>query len=145
MRPLLTPWRLLAAFLLLLLVLLGVAAQQFRLFERGLFILQEWRHASEWRERSIWLPDYRVDIEARPIEGLVDDVSALTYDPDRHSLFTVTNQRPEIIELSLDGHLIRRIPLVGFGDPEAIEYISKGVYVITDERDGALLRIEPAE
>ena len=115
MRPLLTPWRLLAAFLLLLLVLLGVAAQQFRLFERGLFILQEWRHASEWRERSIWLPDYRVDIEARPIEGLVDDVSALTYDPDRHSLFTVTNQRPEIIELSLDGHLIRRIPLRAMG------------------------------
>ena len=87
MRPLLTPWRLLAAFLLLLLVLLGVAAQQFRLFERGLFILQEWRHASEWRERSIWLPDYRVDIEARPIEGLVDDVSALTYDPDNRENF----------------------------------------------------------
>ncbi|MDE3737122.1 SdiA-regulated domain-containing protein [Metapseudomonas resinovorans] len=145
MRSLLTPWRLVAAVLLLLLVLLGVAAQQFRLFERGLFVLQEWRHASEWRERSIWLPDYRVAIEAKPIEGLSDDVSALTYDPDRHSLFTVTNQRPELIELSLDGNLIRRIPLVGFGDPEAIEYISKGVYVITDERLQRLIKVRVDE
>lgn len=145
MRALVTPWRLVAAILLLILVLLGVAAQQFRLFERGLFALQEWRHASEWRERSIWLPDYRVAIEAKPIEGLTDDVSALTYDPDRHSLFTVTNQRPEIIELSLDGHLIRRIELVGFGDPEAIEYISKGVYVITDERLQRLIKVTVEE
>ncbi|MDT4829608.1 putative protein YjiK [compost metagenome] len=141
MRSLLTPWRLVVALLLLVLVLLGVAAQQFRLFERGFFNLQEWRHASEWRDRSIWLPDYQVVIEAKPIEGLADDVSALTYDPDRHSLFTVTNQRPELIELSLDGHLIRRIPLVGFGDPEAIEYISKGVYVITDERQQRLIKV----
>ena len=141
MRSLLTPWRLVVALLLLVLALLGVAAQQFRLFERGFFNLQEWRHASEWRDRSIWLPDYQVVIEAKPIEGLSDDVSALTYDPDRHSLFTVTNQRPELIELSLDGHLIRRIPLVGFGDPEAIEYISKGVYVITDERQQRLIKV----
>ncbi|BAN46056.1 SdiA-regulated domain-containing protein [Metapseudomonas resinovorans] len=141
MRAFLTPRRLLAAFLLLLLVVLGVVAQQFRLFERGLFSLQEWRHASEWRDRSIWLPDYRVVIEAKAIEGLDDDVSALTYDPDRHSLFTVTNQHPEIVELSLDGHLIRRVPLVGFGDPEAIEYISPGVYVITDERLQRLVKV----
>ncbi|MDH4556299.1 DNA-binding protein [Pseudomonas sp. BN417] len=141
MRSLLTPWRLVISLLLLVLALLGVAAQQFRLFERGFFNLQEWRHASEWRDRSIWLPDYQVVIEAKPIEGLSDDVSALTYDPDRHSLFTVTNQRPELIELSLDGHLIRRIPLVGFGDPEAIEYISKGVYVITDERRQRLIKV----
>jgi uncharacterized protein YjiK len=145
MRSLLTPWRLVVALLLLVLVLLGVAAQQFRLFERGFFNLQEWRHASEWRDRSIWLPDYQVVIEAKPIEGLSDDVSALTYDPDRHSLFTVTNQRPELIELSLDGHLIRRIPLVGFGDPEAIEYISKGVYVITDERLQRLIKVRVEE
>ncbi|NWL76296.1 DNA-binding protein [Pseudomonas taiwanensis] len=145
MRSFLTPWRLVTAFLVLLLVLLGIAAQQFRLFERGLFALQEWRHASEWRERSLWLPDYQVAIEAKPIEGLSDDVSALTYDPDRHSLFTVTNQRPEIIELSLDGHLIRRIQLVGFGDPEAIEYISKGVYVITDERLQRLIKVRVDE
>ena len=142
MRSFLIPKRLTAAIFLVVLALLITAAQQFRLFERGWFVLQEWRHASEWRDHSIWLPDYRVAIEARPIEGLDDDVSALTYDPDRHSLFTVTNQRSELIELSLDGHIIRRIALVGFGDPEAIEYISPGIYVITDERLQRLIKVK---
>lgn len=39
-------------------------------------------------------------------------MSALTYDPLRKSLFTVTNKKAELIELSLDGKILRRIPLV---------------------------------
>jgi uncharacterized protein YjiK len=139
-RP--TPARLIVATLLLAALLLGaVAAQQLRLFERAWFMLQEWRHAAEWRERSIWLPDYVATLQAQPIVGLDDDVSALTYDPDRRSLFTVTNQKPQLIELSLDGRILRQIPLVGFGDPEAIEYISHGIYVITDERLQRLIKV----
>lgn len=52
------------------------------------------------------------------IDGLNDDVSALTFDPVRNSLFTVTNQNAELVELSLDGKILRRIALVGFGDAE---------------------------
>lgn len=140
MRRLLRP-RLLLSMLLLIVLLLAVAAQQLRLFERGWFLLQEWRHASDWRERSAWLPEYVATLQALPIAGLDDDVSALTYDPDRHSLFTVTNQKPHIVELSLDGRVLRQVPLVGFGDPEAIEYISRGVYVITDERLQRLVKV----
>lgn len=125
----------------LVLVALLVVAQQWRLFERGWFAVQEWRHAAEWRNKSIWLPDYRVTVQAMPIEGLSADVSALTFDPDRRTLFTVTNKNPEIIELSLDGKVLRRLPLVGFGDPEAIEYISRDLYVITDERQQRLFRV----
>jgi uncharacterized protein YjiK len=40
------------------------------------------------------LDQYRVEIEARVIDGLDDDVSALTFDPVRKSLFTVTNKNP---------------------------------------------------
>lgn len=115
-------------------------AQHLRLFERGWFFVREWRHAAEWRERSLWLPDYRVAIEARPIEGLDDDISALTFDPARRSLFTVTNANPELLELSLDGRILRRIHLRGFGDPEAIEYIAPGLYVISDEREQRLIK-----
>jgi uncharacterized protein YjiK len=118
-----------------------VVAQQWRLLERGWFVVQEWRHAAEWRDKSIWLPDYRVTVQAKPIQGLSADVSALTFDPDRRSLFTVTNKNAEIIELSLDGEIVRRVPLVGFGDPEAIEYISRDLYVITDERQQRLFRV----
>ena len=125
---------------LVLLALLAVA-QQWRLPERGWFAVQEWRHAAAWRDRSIWLPDYRASVQAQPIEGLSADVSALTYDPERRTLFTVTNKNPQIVELSLDGRIVRRVPLVGFGDPEAIEYISRDLYVITDERQQRLFRV----
>ena len=141
MRRLLRPRALLAIVLLFLLLLAAIAAQQFRLYERGWFLFQEWRHASTWREQSAWLPDYVATLQARTIEGLNDDVSALTFDPDRRSLFTVTNQKPHIVELSLDGRMLRQIPLVGFGDPEAIEYVSRGVYVITDERLQRIVKV----
>lgn len=118
-----TPRRLLLAVLLVALTALVLLGQSFRVFDRAWFAVQEWRHADAWKERSIWLPDYRVRIEAQPIEGLNDDVSALTFDPDRRTLFTVT------------------IPLTGFGDAEAIEYISRGVYVITDERQQRLVKV----
>ena len=141
MRRLLKPRVLLPAVLLPLLVLLALAGQEWRLFERAWFSVQEWRHAAEWQGRSLWLPDYRVTVEAQVIDGLSDDVSALTYDPDRRSLFTVTNQRAELIELSLAGNILRRMPLTGFGDAEAVEYISPGIYVISDERAQRLFKV----
>lgn len=138
MRAFLTPKRLLVCFVFLALL---VMQHQLQLLQRGWLYVQEWQHASEWQERSIWLPDYSARVQGVPIEGLDADVSALTFDPDRRSLFTVTNQRPRIVELSLDGKVLRSIPLVGFGDPEAIEYISTGLYVITDEREQRLIKV----
>ncbi|MFQ6590359.1 MULTISPECIES: SdiA-regulated domain-containing protein [Pseudomonas] len=130
-----------ALFLLLLagLVCAGLVAQHFRLLERAWFNLQTWRHPAD--ERSIGLADYRVTLEAKVVEGLDDDVSALTYDPVRKSLFTVTNKNPELIELSLDGVIVRRIPLIGFGDAEAVEFISDNIYVISDERQQRLIKV----
>lgn len=144
--PLLSKSRaaLIAGLLLVVLPLLW-AGQQWRVFERGWFAVQEWRHAAEWRERSLWLPDYQVVIEAQPIAGLEDDVSALTYDPERRSLFSVTNHKAELIELSLEGKVLRRIPLVGFGDAEAVEYIGPGTYVISDERAQRLFKVHVDE
>ncbi|MET1078945.1 MAG: SdiA-regulated domain-containing protein [Pseudomonas sp.] len=141
MRVVLTVKHLVVLLLLLVLGALALAGQEFRLFERVWFGLQEGRYAVQWRERSIWLPDYEVQREAQPIAGLDADLSALTYDPDRKSLFSVTNKLPHLVELSLEGQVLRKIPLVGFGDPEAIEYISPGVYVIADERLQRLIKI----
>lgn len=141
MRPMVTFKRLALGLLLAVLLVLGWLAQDYRLFERAWFNAQQWRHVAQWQADSIWLTDYRVAIEAQPIVGLDDDVSALTYDPDRRSLFTVTNQNPELIELSLDGRILRRVRLIGFGDAEAVEYISRGLYVITDERRQRLIKV----
>ncbi|MCF5142224.1 DNA-binding protein [Pseudomonas sp. PA-6-1D] len=139
MRRLACPKPAFFILLLLALVIAGAVAQNFRLFERVWFNLQHWRHPAD--ERSIGLNDYRVSLEAKVIEGLDDDVSALTYDPIRKSLFTVTNKNAELIELSLDGRILRRIPLVGFGDAEAVEFISDNIYVISDEAQQRLIKV----
>ncbi|HDS1737906.1 MULTISPECIES: SdiA-regulated domain-containing protein [Pseudomonas] len=120
------------------LLLLGLAGQEFRLFERGWFNLKTWWQPSE---AGIGLGRYQVVVEAQVIDGLDDDISALTYDPERKTLFSVTNKRSELIELSLDGRILRRVPLTGFGDPEAVEYIGPNTFVITDERQQRLIRV----
>ena len=118
----------------------GFAAQHFRLFERTWFqISQMWHPANP---DAINLGDYRSVLQGKVIEGLEDDVSALTFDPLRKSLFTVTNKKAELIELSLDGRVLRRIALVGFGDAEAVEFVGENTYVITDERQQRLIKVK---
>lgn len=124
----------------LLLGLLAVAHGYFHVFQRGWFSFQAWRMSAEWQQRSLWLPDYDVVVEGKRLPG-IDNVSALTYDPDRRTLFTVTNKNPELVELSLDGTILRRIPLIGFDDTEAVEYIARGFYIISDERRQSLFKV----
>ena len=129
-------------FFIVLVALLatGVTAQHFRLFERTWFqISQMWHPANP---NAINLGDYRAVLQGKVIEGLEDDVSALTFDPLRKSLFTVTNQKAELVELSLDGRILRRIALVGFGDAEAVEFVGENTYVITDERQQRLIKVK---
>ena len=126
--------------LLVALLAAGFAAQHYRLFDRTWFNLSLlWQPANP---NAINLGDYRAVLQGRVIEGLEDNVSALTYDPVRKSLFTVTNKNPELVELSLDGRIVRRIKLTGFGDAEAIEFIDENTYVITDEYTQRLIKVK---
>lgn len=139
MRRLARPKPLILIFLVIALIVLVAFGQYLRLFERAWFNLHTlWQAESA---QSIGLDRYQVTVEASVIDGLDDDVSALTFDPVRKSLFTVTNKNSELIELSLEGRIMRRIALVGFGDPEAVEFISADTYVITDERQQRLIKI----
>ncbi|AIS19069.1 SdiA-regulated domain-containing protein [Pseudomonas rhizosphaerae] len=139
MRFFVRPIHLLLIAALIALICAFAALHHFRWLERASFNVERWLGGPF--PGAIDLDSYQVDIEAQVVEGLDDDISALTFDPSRKTLFTVTNQRSELIELSLQGNILRRIALVGFGDPEAVEYISPGVYVITDERQQRLIKI----
>ena len=125
----------------LLVSCLGLFAQQFRLFERAWFNLQNWRDPIHMQQASMGLSDYRVELQAQPIVGLDDDVSGLTYDPERNTLYTVTNARTQLVELSLDGKVLRSIDLIGFGDTEAVEYVGANTFVIADERQQRLIQV----
>ena len=130
----------LSSVIFLALLAAGFSAQHYRLFDRTWFNLSLlWQSANP---DAINLGEYRAVLQGQKIDGLEDNVSALTYDPVRKSLFTVTNKQPEMVELSLDGHIMRRIPLVGFGDAEAIEFIEENTYVITDEYEQRLIKVK---
>ncbi|EJN27072.1 hypothetical protein PMI36_00701 [Pseudomonas sp. GM79] len=139
MRRLARPKPLILILSVIALIMLVAVGQYLRLFERTWFNVQTlWQPMNA---QSIGLDQYQVTIEAQVIDGLDDDVSALTFDPVRKSLFTVTNKNAELIELSLEGKILRRVALIGFGDPEAVEFISADTYVITDERQQRLIKI----
>ncbi len=139
MRRLARPKPLMLILSVIALIMLVAVGQYLRLFERTWFNVQAlWQPMNA---QSIGLDQYQVTIEAQVIDGLDDDVSALTFDPVRKSLFTVTNKNAELIELSLEGKILRRVALIGFGDPEAVEFISADTYVITDERQQRLIKI----
>lgn len=125
--------------MLVAILVAGSVAQHFRLFERTWFqISLLWQPTDP---AAINLGQYRAVLQGKKNDGLEDDVSALTYDPLRKSLFTVTNQKSELVELALDGRILRRIALVGFGDAEAVEFIGPNTYVITDERQQRLIKV----
>ena len=139
MRRFARPKPLIQILSVIALIALIAIGQYLRLFERAWFNLHAlWQPVSS---QSMGLDKYQVVLEAQEIAGLDDDISALTYDPVRRSLFTVTNKNSELIELSLDGRILRRVALVGFGDPEAIEFISADTYVVTDESQQRLIKI----
>ncbi|MFT3721835.1 SdiA-regulated domain-containing protein [Pseudorhodoferax sp.] len=90
---------------------------------------------------------YRVAIEARPIRGLSANASGLTYSQKTGSLFAVINRPPALAELSLDGQLLRLVPLPTIKDPEGIAHVEDDMFVIADESDNRLhwVSIRPGE
>ncbi len=126
---------------LLFVVGLIIFNQQFHVYERLTFNFQEWRHTNTWRKKSLWLPDYQVVIEAKPIQGIHNNLSGLTWNNDTKTLFAIVNNPTKIIELSTTGDLLRQIDLINFSDPEAIEYIGNNSFIIAEERKQKLIKV----
>ena len=129
------------AVVVVLLAAFGIGYQH-RIYQRILFNARTWWHAREWKDHSLWLNDYRVVLEAVPIAGIDKNLSGLTWNNDSKTLFAVVNKPPQIVELSTAGGLLRRIVLRGFDDPEAIEYIGDGKYIVADEQSQKIVQIE---
>ncbi len=123
-------------FGLLALLLIGLGASiALHWNERLYFHLTHQWNVSAHDPALRWLPGYRVAIDARPIEGISRNLSAITYDSDLDRLLGVINGGPtEIVALSKRGELLERYPLEGFGDIEGLTYMGGGRVAVSDER-----------
>lgn len=125
---------------LMLLLVVALLVVNYRHWDNRLFFwIQEQRVDAAEQAQSIWLPGYRAVLQGKPLQGLEDDeLSGLTYSPESDTLFTVTGKFPQLIELTLDGQVLRRIDLHGFANPEGVEMLSGGRLAIIDERKRTL-------
>jgi len=107
--------------------------------DRGvLWVLERFETPAE-RQESIWLPDYRAVIDAKPLVGMEkDEASDVAYDPQTKTLFSVMGKNPFLVELNLQGDVLRKMPLVGWSNPEAVTVMGNGLLAIVDEREHLL-------
>lgn len=140
--PDISPWKW-ALLLLALTLVYQIGAQH--LDNRLYFWVKTSLHESEWEDRSLWLPEYQVRIDALPVAGVKDNLSGLTYDADRDQLWAVINNPEELLALSKDGELLARYPLSDFKDVEGVTYLGDNLLLLAEERDHALVVVELPE
>jgi uncharacterized protein YjiK len=107
--------------------------------DRGvLWVLERFESPAE-RQESVWLPDYRAVIDAKLLPGMEkDEASDLAYDPQTKTLFSVMGKNPFLVELTLQGDVLRKMPLVGWSNPEGVTVMGNGLLAIVDEREHTL-------
>jgi len=135
-----------ALAMLVALALLGVGDKKLYWHQQLNTYLAELSRGNAEPDKAVWLPDYKVVIDAKPIAG-ADELSGITYDFDRDRLLAVTNDGPpQIVALSKTGEVLDRYPLEGFVDPEGIAYMGGGRVVVSNETDQQLDFVDlPAE
>ena len=126
--------------LLLLVVVIGYGvAYAMHWDDRGLLWLGERFESSTERDASVWLPDYVVDVDAKALPGMEDDeASDVSYNPVTKTLFAVMGKNPFLVELTLKGDVLRKIPMLGWSNPEAVAVMENGFMAIADERQHQL-------
>jgi len=110
--------------------------------DRLYFWVKTYWHTDDWNESSVWLPAYQVELDAKPVPGVENNLSGLTFDPDQNLLWAVTNGPNELLTLSREGDLLRRYSLDGFHDVEAVSYVGNGQLAIAEERRQSLVIVD---
>ncbi|MBT9264592.1 SdiA-regulated domain-containing protein [Pseudomonas sp. MG-9] len=107
--------------------------------DRGLLWVRERFESQTEQKASIWLPDYRAVIDGKLLPGMEkDEASDLSYNPQTKTLFSVMGKNPFLVELTLQGDVLRKMPLVGWTNPEGVTVMENGLLAIVDEREHLL-------
>ena len=107
--------------------------------DRGvLWVLERFETPAE-RQESVWLPDYHAVIDAKLLPGMEkDEASDVSYNPQTKTLFSVMGKNPFLVELSLQGDVLRKMPLNGWSNPEGVTVLENGLLAVVDEREHSL-------
>ena len=103
--------------------------------DRGLLWVAERFESPAERQESVWLPDYQAVIDAKVLPGMEkDEASDVSYNPQTKTLFSVMGKNPFLVELSLQGDVLRKMPLNGWDNPEGVTVMENGLMAVVDER-----------
>lgn len=98
--------------------------------------------AAEAAPGSLLGQRYKIQLDAKVVPGISDNLSGLTYDEQRDQLWAVINNPEELVAMSKDGEVLARYPLSGFTDVEGITYLGDGLLLLAEERDHALVVVQ---
>lgn len=133
--PGLRPW----AWLLLLLLLVGTYQVRSVHLDDRLYYWLTTPAVSQWAPDSLLGRQYKVQVDAKVVAGVGNNLSALSYDEQRDQLWAVLNNPEELLAMSKDGEVLARYPLSGFSDVEGVTYLGDGMLLLAEERNHALV------
>ncbi|MBX9914777.1 MAG: SdiA-regulated domain-containing protein [Pseudomonadaceae bacterium] len=119
---------------IVVLLLAAACVHLLRLDTRALLWLQESSVSAEQRADELWLPGYRAVLQVAVPGFEQEEFSDLSYNPASNTLFTVSGKQPLLIELSVEGKLLRSIPVIGAANLEGVAVMEDGYLALTDER-----------
>ncbi|AEB82630.1 SdiA-regulated domain protein [Alicycliphilus denitrificans K601] len=103
---------------------------------------QSLRQEAQLRPVSLWLPAYQATIQGRPLRGVEKNLSGLTFNNGTGTLFASTNSPAQIVELSVEGEVLRIIRVSGAQDTEGIAHVEGGRFMLSGGRHNALYAVD---
>jgi uncharacterized protein YjiK len=88
------------------------------------------------------LENYQLAGKPVVISSISHNASGLTYNPDTNTLFAVINNPEQLLELTLEGEVIRKMALAGFHDTEGLTYLGEGRFAVTEESRRSIVIID---
>ncbi|RUP86378.1 DNA-binding protein, partial [Corynebacterium propinquum] len=107
--------------------------------DRGVLWVAERFQTPFERQASVWLPDYRAVIDAKLLPGMEKAAASdVSYNPQTKPLSSAMGRTAFLVRLSLQGDVLRKMPLNGWSNPEGVTVMENGLMAVVDERDHSL-------
>lgn len=107
----------------------------------ALYTLLQHQFRSAASASSLGLGNYRVTVEAKPLPGISQNLSGLTFRADTGTLWGIANGPSRVVEFTTDGEVLRTIPVRGGKDTEGITHLEGDAFLVVDEKSNTLWQV----